>query len=742
MTSFDRGAQPARVLVGAAFFLSGVAALVYQVAWQRILALQSGVGIYSVAMIVAAFMAGLGVGSRWGGRASAHLTPHAALRRFVAIELGIAAFGFLSCFIYYDLLYTRAAWLYAEPWHAGLLHFASLFLPTALMGMSLPYLSRAMVTEAEEAGGTIGLLYGVNLIGAGVGAFLTPWVLIRFFGIRGAVAAAAFSNLGAVLLAGGAAVLMRGRTSTEAPEPASPASEAPPAALARQPFALWIALYALSGFCALSLEILWFRLVDVAVRSKAQTFGTVLCVYLLGSAFGCLAAVPRVRRLARPLRAFLLCQCALLAYAGATAIVLARVPFEAWLGTPWQSSYHSVSVFTMPRLELLGLYVGLPALLFGPATVLMGASFPILQRAVQDDPRSSGRKVGVLQAANILGCTAGSLLIGLVSLDRLGTAGTLRLLLAIGVVFAIVGVRAYGPRSPFPAVAALLVLLTMTLPGGRRLWMRLHGTDDPRALLHEDATSVGALVPRNDRWTVYVDGKSHSWLPFGGVHTVLGAVPAIVHPSPEDVAIIGLGSGDSAWAAGCRAETRSITVFEISAPQPALLASVAAISDLPELTALLGDPRLRLRLGDGRNAILQQERLYDLIEADGLWPDVGYSGNLYSAEFFRACARRLKPGGVVCTWAPTPRVYTTFTSVFPHVIGADRERGILIGSPDPLPITPDAWRARLAAAEGYLHRNRAKPVAALLERLEPWPHEGHEADEDLFPRDEFLTPER
>ena len=42
----------------------------------------------------------------------------------------------------------------------------------------------------------------------------------------------------------------------------------------------------MSGFCALSLEIVWFRLVDVAVRSKAQTFGTVLCVYLLGSALG------------------------------------------------------------------------------------------------------------------------------------------------------------------------------------------------------------------------------------------------------------------------------------------------------------------------------------------------------------------------------------------------------------------------------------------------------------------------
>ena len=60
----------------------------------------------------------------------------------------------------------------------------------------------------------------------------------------------------------------------------------------RQPFGLWLALYALSGFVALSLEILWFRLIDVAVKSTAFTFGTVLAIYLLGSAVGCLAGAP------------------------------------------------------------------------------------------------------------------------------------------------------------------------------------------------------------------------------------------------------------------------------------------------------------------------------------------------------------------------------------------------------------------------------------------------------------------
>ena len=108
--------------VGAAFFVSGISALVYQIAWQRILALHSGVGIYSIAMIVAAFMAGLGAGSHVGGVLSARVSRASALRIFAALELGIAAFGAASSWIYYDWLYVRAGWLYAPPWRAALLH--------------------------------------------------------------------------------------------------------------------------------------------------------------------------------------------------------------------------------------------------------------------------------------------------------------------------------------------------------------------------------------------------------------------------------------------------------------------------------------------------------------------------------------------------------------------------------------------------------------------------------------------
>ena len=129
---------PAVALAGLLFFLSGAAALVYQVAWQRLLALHSGVGLYSVAMIVAAFMAGLGIGSHLGGRLSTRLDGGRALGAFAALELGISVFGAVSTWLYYDWLYPWAVHLPSPSWQAGLLHLLALLPPTVLMGMSLP----------------------------------------------------------------------------------------------------------------------------------------------------------------------------------------------------------------------------------------------------------------------------------------------------------------------------------------------------------------------------------------------------------------------------------------------------------------------------------------------------------------------------------------------------------------------------------------------------------------------------
>jgi hypothetical protein len=397
---------PRVAFAGLLFLLSGAAALVYQVAWQRLLALHSGVGLYSVTMIVAAFMAGLGLGSLVGGRLSAGSKAATALRAFALLELAIGLFGAASPWVYYDWLYPRAVHLPGSSWQAGLLHLAALLPPTLLMGMSLPFLVRAVVTDVEGAGRRIGWLYGVNMLGAAAGALAAPWWLLPAAGIRGAVLVAAgmnsFVGLAALALGRGSAPC----ATESAPVPATPVSAEAPGG---RPLRLWLALYALSGFVALSLEIVWFRLLDVAAKSTAFTFGTLLAVYLLGSAVGSLVAAPFVARLRRPLRAFLLAQCALVGLSALSVIALValppRLPLVEWYVQYWAAYEFFPFGHDPDPVHVMRLYVLLPLALFFVPTVLMGLSFPILQRAVHNDPAASGRRVGALQAANIAGCT-------------------------------------------------------------------------------------------------------------------------------------------------------------------------------------------------------------------------------------------------------------------------------------------------------------------------------------------------
>jgi hypothetical protein len=164
------------------------------------------------------------------------------------------------------------------------------------------------------------------------------------------------------------------------------------------------------------------------------------------------------------------------------------------------------------------------------------------------------------------------------------------------------------------------------------------------------------------------------------------------------------------------------------------------------MRSFLADPRLRIVVDDGRRALQSSTSRYDVIEADALWPGVAYAGNLYSEEFFAMCASRLQPGGLLCTWAPTPRVYSTFVSVMPHVIGIG-DRQILIGSNQPIEVDLAAWRARLRTPEvrAYLGEEGAASTDWMLERLQPLHVSGRLQPEgtrnrDLFPRDEFNSP--
>jgi predicted membrane-bound spermidine synthase len=764
-------------LSAAAFFASGFAALLYQVIWQRLLVLFSGADLYSVTIIVASFMGGMGVGHLAGGQVADRVSPRTSLLCFAGAELAIALFGFFSRSLYYDFLYNRFGAASIPAPALALLLFVSLLVPTFFMGASLPLLSRALASRLERAASVIGILYGVNTLGAATGALVSTWVLLPRLGLDGSIRVGVLFNVLCALVLLPAIAWLR-PAATAAIQNEEEMRSGPPSGGPSEvslPFWIWACIFATSGLLALALEIVWFRVLAVTMKRNAFTFGTLLGVYLTGIGVGALAGSAVARRVRQPAALFLVLQAAV----GAISMLLltAFIRFADNMPALWAylGSFEPLDMRTaVPALRafiagqtlqpdaadamwtFLALYVALPVALVLPPTLLMGFSFPILQRVVQTSLARIGRRVGMLLVGNILGSMLGTALTGFLLLDRVGTAGTMRMLAVLASLFGALAVllalRASTWNVPrrlsAPSIAALVtsgvfVPLLVVMPSSATTWAHLHGTVVEAMVYAEDGSGLSVVNTDGRSAVLYANGIGEGAMPYGDLHTALGALPAFIHPAPRTAAVIGLGSGDTVHAIAGRREIERIACVEIIRGELATLVGLRRRSPYGGLLNLLDDSRVEQIFGDGR-IYLRLGGTYDIIEADALRPSTAYSGTLYSDAYFALLRSRLAPGGLAATWAPTQRVYNTFIREFPYVVAMP---GILIGSNEPIPMDRAAIEARLGDAATREYFDRAgidirKLLATYLDTptiyTPAYPRQQlGDVNTDLFPKDEF-----
>jgi predicted membrane-bound spermidine synthase len=173
------------------FALSGVSALLYQLVWQRSLMMIYGTNIESVAMVVAAFLVGLGLGSIAGGEISKRQGVSLVLL-FAAAELFIGLYGLVSLRLFH---WVGAFTLNAGTLETGLLAFGLVFVPTVFMGATLPMLVAYRVRLTGHVGRSVSWLYFVNTLGAAAGAFLAAFAMLGQFGLSGTIRLAVVLNL-------------------------------------------------------------------------------------------------------------------------------------------------------------------------------------------------------------------------------------------------------------------------------------------------------------------------------------------------------------------------------------------------------------------------------------------------------------------------------------------------------------------------------------------------------------------
>jgi spermidine synthase len=676
------------------FFCSGVSGLIYQVLWVRQFARVFGNTVYSGSVVVAIFMLGLGVGSYlFGARADRRHASGAVglVRMYAGLEVAIATLGLgislllphltglVSQLSAYEI--GPGGWRVLSTWSYVVRAAVAVLLLgpiTCLMGGTLTVLVRAVARiDDGERGWPIGLLYGINTLGAALGAMLTDFALVPVLGLLATQFVAVALNV--VAAAGAYALAARRSATVSRPLHPPPASHPPAAAVETR----WTAAaLALSGFAALGMEILWLRHMSVLLGGFRAVFSLLLTVMLIALGIGALIGGWLDRRFTRPAATLMGVQVLFavtaligLVFADASAIMARGESIAASLAalSPWSRAMRELWFNLRPML----LEIGVPAL-------VAGLAFPLANAIVQRTEDRIGRRAGVLYAANTIGAVCGSLVTGFLLLPRFGMQ-TSAALLAGTASLAIVPLYFADARTAFPRLrlAAAIVVAVAALFA----WAQLpkdfiveralgpEGAAGHAIAMSEGITELLAVVERPGRGRgLLTNGHAMSSTAILDQRYMraLAHIPLLSMSEPTRVLVIGFGVGNTTHAATLHASVKRVEVADISRD---ILDHAGFFRDANH--DALRSPKVDVFVNDGRQHLeMAAPGTYDLITLEP--PPIAHAGvaALYSREFYELAQSRLTPGGYISQWLPAYQVpeesslamVRAFVDVFPQAV--------------------------------------------------------------------------
>jgi len=694
-------------LIYLCFFLSGAAGLIYEVVWARQLSLFLGITSYAHTAVIAAYMLGLASGSWWIGRHSDRLAQ--PLRFYAWLEVGIGLFAAATPWLFVFLQQRYAQWagvvgVVGEGAHLTRFTIAlvALLLPTFLMGGTLPLLVRGVTASLPQLGRVTGRLYGLNTLGATLGAAAAGFVLLPRFGVTNAILVGVSINLGisVVILLFAPRLPVPQAHGGRTPETSAPVSWP---ALSTGQRAVLLAGFAMAGFSALLTQLAWIRSMVLVVGGSVYAFTITLSAFLAGIGLGSLFYGRWLSRRQMPADRLLLA--ALLAFLiGLTTLsslfVIGQLP--GWFLRGYEAGW--VENFTFYQMLIFALCF---AVMF-PPTLLMGALFPLLAVTWTASLKGAGRGIGGAYAVNTIGTIFGVLLGGLVLLPRLGIHYSI--MLSAGIYFA--AATGFwlggGKRRPLVLFGALLWVANavwLVPPWDPALMARgvyyhpenyLEAMRDSsleeyariKKLLYYKEGIDGTVAVSDDgkQKSLFINGKVDA-SSTGDLETqvTLGQLGALMHPNPRHALIIGLGSGITASALASQSSLEDITVLEIS---PEVIEASKFFAE--ENHHVLGDPRLKLVSADARNYVIAADRQWDLIISEPSNPWISGVSNLFTRDFFHLMKQKLAPGGIMTQWfhlyglssADIRTVIRSFSDTYTHVSIWHMQYGdlIMIGS--------------------------------------------------------------
>ncbi|MHC4159880.1 MAG: fused MFS/spermidine synthase, partial [Planctomycetota bacterium] len=702
-------------LVLTCFFFSGVTGLIYEILWTRMIVKVIGAAPFAVSIVLTVFMGGLGLGSYLAGRTIDRIKqPLRLVRIYGILQLAIGAYGLAVPFLLraftpvYAVVYNR---LFSQFIVYNLITFVGcsliLCIPVICMGATLPILCRFYVTRLSHLGTHAGRLYGLNTIGAALGALLCGFWLIHYLGMPGTLILAVLINgvIGILCLRAGSGTQPRQVASDSKTPPQTDVIETPKVAQYPGVLTAGLVIFAVSGFCAMSYEVIWTKLLGLIVGPTTYSFTIVLVTFISGLALGSMLFGWLGDKTGKPLWLLVLTQiAAALIVLGASQLMGSSQLFFAKLIFTFREQFALLSI---TKAAILFSFMILP-------TLCLGATFPLVGKIYTQSVSKVGRSIGVAYAINTIGAVLGSFCAGFVLIPLFGKESSLSLVIGAQLLTSlVVGGIIIGRRKQnllklaslaVPALAGLILCFYFPIWNRQLLSLGkyhrfskiktgIKNTGWLEALLHGPEILIrlhrGELVYYGDgiggfttvlkypnplgeaHYSMIISGKSDASSHEDMKTEALSAhFPMLFHPNPKTVMVLGLASGITAGEALCYPIER-VDVIDIS--QEVVEASKFFV---PWNNNLLSNPKTNLIIQDGRAHLQLTKQKYDVIISEPSNPWMAGLAALFTRDFFALAEDRLDDGGIFVQfihsyqmdWPTFALVGRTFAEVFPNSV--------------------------------------------------------------------------
>ncbi|MGR3219159.1 MAG: fused MFS/spermidine synthase [Candidatus Anammoxibacter sp.] len=723
------------------FFLSGVCGLIYEVVWIRMFGLVLGNTTYSISITIAAFFAGLALGgfclgryvdniaegsgqeAESNGQTSLSVKVNAnrkIIRLYAYLELGIGA---SALFVGFGIVLMQGLFIWTGQYiryssiiidlMRFVLSFALLLIPTTLMGATLPVLSKFIIRQYRDIRSGVGLLYGANTFGAALGCLITGFFLIKTYGVSTTVRIAVITNIviGILVLileragffciaenrelkadGGGAGNVERenGRKRLKSQEKKESRE-----ADRRKPdgdATVVLAVIGLAGFTSIAYEIIWTRMLSSLFINSIYSFTTMLVTFLCGIAIGAIVVMLFFKKNENHLTLLGIVEFGI----GISAVLLIflfdQLPEIAQRFLSFLQAQGSLTWNLNVCVEFI-----LSFMVMIVPCILIGMTLPIAGQVITKNIKSLGRGMGNIYSITTIGgmfgaAITGCLLIPLIGLkfSELSMAG---LNMCIGVVFMFNAgkyLKVGETQGVFLKKIAIPLFCAITIVIGVfcsfsdiRVW------DSSNELLYykEDAAATVSVVMEKDGNKKLVVNKRYT-LGTGRATSLqkrMGYIPLLLHNNPQDVLVIGMGTGITLGAVVSYELTKKVTCVEV------ISAVVYAAKKYfaEENNMFYKNKKTNIIVEDGRNYLLLNKDKYDVIISDLFVPYHAGAGSLYSKEHFELCKDRIHDTGLFCQWLPLYQMSTnefkvickTFNAAFPFTTlwFCNFEKGLICG---------------------------------------------------------------